>query len=419
MTEMVISRHENLPADRIHLGPQPIHILGRVADDWAAIDVWLGTVDDNSRSQSGQTVATYRYHLAKVRWYCERHLGYPPSYWNVQDIKAFKSYLADLPPSALPGVFTASGEPVPTPFLKQPSGSSQADIMRFVKAMFKALYSSGYLKFNPMAFMKVTKERRIDAKRAVPDDLFELVLQLIEEAPKTTPKQRQLRLRDRFIFVCLRESGLRASELVGAHMDAFHTVYSPKRKTDYWALSVTAETAKGGKARNVPVTTVLLDALIEYRTAFGLGPYPELDRIKYGLVLSVRTDPKGKSLGGMTVEAAADRRFLGAWRNVTTRQGLYEIVKGRVRDAVELLKQAGDLGAAKNLEKVSSHWLRHTFALAQIAQGRDMRTVASSLGHASIDTTMDYTEQDALDQIEVWERDSPGCVALATQMKDV
>lgn len=41
-----------------------------------------------------------------------------------------------------------------------------------------------------------------------------------------------------------------------------------------------------------------------------------------------------------------------------------------------------------------------------------MRDVASALGHASMDTTMLYTEQDALDLIAAWERAQPGSVAV-------
>jgi hypothetical protein len=46
------------------------HSLGHVTDDWAASDVWLKTVEDNSRNRSKATVNTYRFYLAKLRWSC-------------------------------------------------------------------------------------------------------------------------------------------------------------------------------------------------------------------------------------------------------------------------------------------------------------------------------------------------------------
>jgi site-specific recombinase XerD len=86
-----------------------------------------------------------------------------------------------------------------------------------------------------------------------------------------------------------------------------------------------------------------------------------------------------------------------------------------VREAVQLLEQAGDVDAAGHLERVSAHWLRHTFAMAQLMQERDLRTVTTSLGHASVNTTMVYTEQDAIDQIRSWESERPCTVAVVAK----
>jgi site-specific recombinase XerD len=394
--------------DLAYIGPQLGHSLGAVADDWAAIEVWLGSVADNSKSRTDQTVKTYRYHLAKLRWYCERELGRPPSFWSMQDVKAFKSYLAALPASSLRTENDLPGDVEISPFQKQPGASSQSDILRFTKAMFTALHSTGYLRQNPMALMKAPKTRRLDKKRSVSSDLFDLVLQVMDEAPRATQKEHQILLRDRFIFICLRESGLRASELVGAKMGAVNSLYDPKSGNTYWVLKVEAETAKGGKERTVPISPALLDALSTYRRAFGLDPLPGQREAQRGLVLSVRTKKREE---GARIRTASDRRFVGEWRDVGSRTGLHAIIKGRVRDAVTLLQQADDQAAAEHLARVSAHWLRHTFAMISLLTGQDIRTVATSLGHASVDTTMGYTEQDALDQIHSWESEKPGSVA--------
>jgi integrase len=397
-------------------GPQPGHNLGVVADDWAAIDVWLRTVDDEGDARSAETLKTYRFHLAKVRWFCERELGRPPSAWTLQEVIAFRTYLAAPPASSLRTVNDKPGSPDCPPFQKPPGKSSQSDILRFAKAMFSGLHENGYLRLNPMKSVKARKPRRIDKKRAVSDDLFALVLQVMNEAPRDKQKDHQLLLRDRFIFICLRESGLRTSELIGARMGAFRALYDPGSANTYWVLTVEGETAKGGKDRTVPVTPALLDALVAYRRAFGLDPLPGTNAgagdDRYGLVLSVRTT---KLETGDKIKTASDRRVFAQWRDVGTRQGLYAIVKGRVREAVQLLEQAGDVDAAVHLERVSAHWLRHTFAMAQLMQGRDLRTVATSLGHASVNTTMAYTEQDALDQIRSWESERPGSVAVVAK----
>ena len=396
--------------------PQPVHSLGPVADDWEAINVWLAAVADNSRSGSNETLRTYRYHLAKLRWYCERELGRPPSTWTLQDVKAFRDYLAQLPASSLRTINIVPGTPDYSPFQKQPGVSTQSDIMRFTKAMFSALHRTGYLRLDPMALVKAPKQRRLDKKRAVGDDLFDLVLQVMAEAPRPTQKDHQIYVRDCFIFICLRESGLRASELIGAKMDAIGLLYNPNSGNTYWAMTVKAETAKGGKQRTVPVSVAFLEAFIAYRRAFGLDPMPGPNPQQYGLVLSVRT--KKREIGSR-IKSASDRRLFGEWRDVGSRQGLHGIIKGRIRDAVLLLEQAGDGASAAHLNRVSAHWLRHTFAMTSLLSGQDLRSVATSLGHASVDTTMGYTEQDAIDLIESWERETPGRVARAGQANGI
>ena len=64
-------------------------------------------------------------------------------------------------------------------------------------------------------------------------------------------------VRDCFIFICLRESGLRASELIGAKMDAVGLLYNPNSGNTYWAMTVKAETAKGGKQRTVELVPTI------------------------------------------------------------------------------------------------------------------------------------------------------------------
>jgi site-specific recombinase XerD len=231
------------------------HTLGSVADDWQAIEVWLRTVQSNSRNRSTATVDTYRFHLAKLRWFCERVIGRTSS---MQDVEAFRDFLADLPDFAL--CMGNAGSVDYTPFRVQPSPSSQSDIMRFTRAMFGALHATGYVRLNPMALTKAPASRELNVSRAINLDLYDTVLQVMDAQDSEGLKDRRGYLRDRFILVCLRESGLRASELVGARMGAFKQFSDPKVRKTYWVLDVVADDAKGGKARTVPVTKVLMDA---------------------------------------------------------------------------------------------------------------------------------------------------------------
>lgn len=391
-----------LPANAA--APSP-HILGEVADDWHAIEVWLSAVASNSRNGKTSTLDTYRYHLAKLRWFCENVLGRSPSQWSMQDVDAFRTFLTHVPVQFLPA---DKGTANHTPFRSQPSPSTQSDIIRFTKSMFGALHASGYLRLNPMALMKAPAARRLDVSRALQLDVYETVLQVMDEQDQADVTDRRQHLRDRFIVVCLREAGLRATELVGATMGAFTQLADPETRRTYWVLEVSADNAKGGKERTVPVTSLLMDALIAYRLAFGLSAYPAHgDRTP--LLLSPRT--KKIIMKGGVIQRASDKRFFGAWGSVGTRQGLNKIIKARLGDAAAHIEAHGDKAQADRLREASAHWLRHTFATAAVLKGQDVRVVASLLGHSSVETTMGYTRQEALDLVRSAEKVEPGALA--------
>lgn len=73
----------------------------------------------------------------------------------------------------------------------------------------------------------------------------------------------------------MRELGLRASELVGVRMRDVYPLTDPKTGPTYWILKVDEEHAKGGTGRDVPMTRVVFEELMAYRSAFGPAPVPE------------------------------------------------------------------------------------------------------------------------------------------------
>lgn len=404
MNRLVLADANN---DAMLAKPEAGHVLGAVNDDWEAAEVVLRAVRQKSRSTSGQTEATYRHHLAKLRWYCEQVGRVTPSRWSMQEVERFSMFLADVPANALCAPGAAVGSIGWTPFRQQPSSSSQTDIKRFVHALFNAWHRMGYVRINPMGLVGVGRVREVNAQRAIPLDLYDWVLRGIEQAPKPTFTERQMAVRDGFIFTALRGLGLRASELVQGRMSAFYQVSVPKTGKRYWVFYVTPETGKGGKARRIPVSRKVWAAFTAYRAAFGLPVVPDRGDMTR-LLLSPRT--QAVRIAGQDISTGG-RRFFKAWREVGTRQGLYKIVKSRLTHAAGVLAAQGEEGAARQLRAASPHWLRHTFGKAALLAGQDVREVAGALGHANLETTMIYTEQDALDLIAACERASPGSLA--------
>lgn len=393
--------------------------LGAVADDWHAAEVWLQAIANRPRRNSPLTVTAYRQHLAKLRWYCENVSMNLPSRWTVQDVDAFYRFLKELPDHALcerdfMGRYAELGEVGYTPFRCAPSASSRSDIQKCVHALFRAWREVGYIQANPMGFHGAGTERKINANRAVSLDLFDLVLETMEEQTKDTFEARQKYVRDRFLLIALRELGLRSSELVKASMGAFRRLSDPKSGRSYWIMHVTAETAKGGLERKIPVTRQVFEALAAYREAFGLPALP-VPADSTPLLLSPRTQRSATTSRGVALTSVSTRRDFGKWRAITSRHGLYYVVKQRLGAAAAFLESVGDHDRKARLEQASPHWLRHTFAKAALMQGEDMRSVAAWLGHRDIATTMVYTEQEALDLIRQTEQARPDVLAFEAQ----
>jgi site-specific recombinase XerD len=354
-------------------------------DDWLAIDAWLTQIAHVNPRGGRETVQAYRMHLSKVRWYCDQELRKLPSEWTHDDVLAFESFLTHLPSTALRGGHTKGGEVRNTPFRTQPSMSSLSQIMRFTKAMFRTLNDVGFIRLNPAQGNRLLPRPHLVRERTVPGDLYDLVLTVIDRTIPTRPKEVRAKLRDRFIFVCFRECGLRMSEFLSAKMNDIH------REAGDWVITVRPENSLNGKTRTLVLTANLIDAFFVYRQAFGLTRYPVENNEQYGLVLSLRTTLNQAPADSQLEDSAALPSHL-VWRSVATKSGLTAILKERLRDAANVLREMGDPANANLVERISSQWLRHTFAINQLICGNDPRAVAAALGYVRPETVAQYID---------------------------
>jgi len=103
-----------------------------------------------------------------------------------------------------------------------------------------------------------------------------------------------------------------------------------------------------------------------------------------------------------------ERRTPGAWL-FPTRAG--ERVPTRYLRA--LVKRLAERASIPEVERVSPHTLRHTFATDLYRETKNIRLVQKALGHADLSTTMIYTHiVDA--ELEEALRNFPGAVPVAT-----
>ena len=158
---------------------------------------------------------------------------------------------------------------------------------------------------------------------------------LEQPAKLSTPEAK----RDTAMLELLYASGIRVSELVSLNLDS----------VDVGEGSVSCF-GKGRKERLIPIHPRAAAAVADY--------------IKEARPKLARSDDE-KAL------------FLNARGERLTRQGLWQILKEYAKSA--------------ELEGITPHTLRHSFATHLLESGYDIRTVQELLGHKDVRTTMIYT----------------------------
>lgn len=223
-----------------------------------------------------------------------------------------------------------------------------------LRTFFRFLCREGQLEVNPANLVSSPR-----VERHLPSYLtIEQMIRLIE----TAETESVLGKRDRAMLELLYASGLRVSELVGLNL----------ADVDFSNQSVRVK----GKGRKVRVV-----------------PFGDHARVALQGYLGVR--------GQLLLEAQVDSVPFDPHALFLNYQGTRITTRSVARMIDKYCRQCVDL------QRISPHSLRHSFATHLLDAGADLRAIQELLGHARLSTTQQYTHVSMDKLMEIYDRTHP------------
>ncbi len=222
------------------------------------------------------------------------------------------------------------------------SRSTRARRLSAVKQLYRFAFEEGWRESNPAIQIKGPgRPKRLPKTLDVPE------VDRLLAAARRTGRSDADKIRNTCLMELLYATGMRVTELVSLPVSS--------ARGDPRMLLVLG---KGGKERMVPLSPPAREALVDWLQARDAA------------------EEKAVSKGGQA------SRFLFPSRGKSghlTRHRFFLLVK-------ELAVEGG-----VSPEKVTPHTLRHAFATHLLANGADLRSIQTLLGHADVATTEIYT----------------------------
>lgn len=223
------------------------------------------------------------------------------------------------------------------------SRATRARRLSAIKQLYRFAFEEGWRADNPA--MQITGPGR---DKKLPNTLSETEVDRLLAAARECGRSKADRVRNTCLMELLYATGMRVSELVSLPVST--------ARGDPRMLLIRG---KGGKERMVPLSPPARTALAAW------------------LHLRDRDEEAARQDSG-----TAHSRFLFPSRSAAghlTRHMFYLLIKDMA------------VAAGVSPEKVTPHTLRHAFATHLLANGADLRSIQTLLGHADVATTEIYT----------------------------
>ncbi|WP_186123098.1 phage integrase family protein [Burkholderia gladioli] len=368
----------------LNRAPVPAH-QAELNTDLQAVRAWI----EIRGARSEATRRAYRREAERLLLWAIVAKGKPLSSLNTMDAADYlERFLADPQPAER---WIGRGrverfDPAWRPFAGPLSARSRDTARRILTAMGAWLVRQQYLRVNPFDGLAAAAPVPIDtAGRTFTHAQWRYVLQTVWQpdralgaAPDRSDAARADRVRmqrDAFVLLLAYATGMRRAELAAATTGDLTRKALDGALEDAYVLRVDG---KGRRRREVPMPAKLLDLL---RAELRARAEP----------LALETAPADTPLVAHVVTGAA--------LHPNTIGTLFKQIFAR---AAERLASSYP-GAAADLQRASTHWLRHTFANHGLDAGADIRDMQALIGHASLATTTHYTKGDAVRQYQTVE----------------
>jgi site-specific recombinase XerD len=321
-------------------------------NDLEAIHAYLDRYQDQPH-----TYRSYRTELERLLLWCVLVGRVPLSSMLVDHCEAYKTFLAS-PHTNMTGPRAGRGSRQWRPFATGLSDKSRLRALRIIRQAFDWLQDVRYLAGNPWHAITLPKpllqEAQLQADKHIAEDTWEKV-RLVLNALVADPDAKQLRLGQAAILF-LGDTGLRISEAASAKIQMLQ---QPRKEGGLWQIKVIG---KGNKERTVYFSPRTYEALCAHWTDCPVQPVAVLSP-----VITLGSHQPGRSFHPNALGAMVCRTL------------------ARVAEE-DCFSEKEKL----HLKSMTSHKLRHTFAMLALDKGVSEAVLQQLLGHSSIQTTGIY-----------------------------
>lgn len=347
-------------------------------NDIEAINIWLARFE-NANTRRIYIRDTKRF----LMWLCSIKGKYLGSLL-LTDMQEYMGFLANPDEKwCMDGKRLKAADYNWRPFSRELSKKSITAAISVLYSLFKFLEEADYIDKNPVKLLKTAnilgkmEEQKYNIKaRMLEQDEWAAVLDTLKQLSSATEDEQRYKVRANLLFSMLYMLGLRIDEASNAVWQNF------RQLEGRWWFFIHG---KGDKLGHIPVNTVMMQVINNYREIYNLSG---------------------------DIEKDGDYIFLNELGSKVTSRTLYNIVKRIGLVASKLFK---DKKKQDKLKALSPHWLRHLSASHQNKRGVPLTMIRENHRHSSISTTQIYMHSEDLERHTIMEAHSIEIAPVAKQ----